>query len=251
MLRGAMTDDDEISPGGSKFVRHRRVESELRLGNDDAEAIDAIEAHVAKHIGRSTNVFHEMVSDLVHIDVHVIFPTPARNCYTLFTTGMSDRPMRVDDGVDAPRFAELTLSLPPDWSPGAVHSTDVSSPALWPVRLLKSLARMPHAYDTWIGFGHTIPNGDPPMPYAPGVEFSCALIVPPVNVPLDFLSLEVRKDKTVHFYAVVPLHESEMHFKLQNGTDALTDLFDDHSVTELLDPKRPPVTKYAKPPRRQ
>jgi hypothetical protein len=247
MLRRTMTrDEDERSAGGSKFLRHQRVDSEYRLGNDDTESSDAIEAHFAKHIGPSTNVFHEMLSDLVHIDVHVIHPTPARNFYTLLTTGMSDRPMRVEKGVDAPRFAELTLCLPPDWSPGAVNSTDMSSAALWPVRLLKSLARLPHAYDTWLGFGHTIPNGEPPLPYGPDTEFSCALIVPPVKVPLDFLSLEVRKDKTVHFYAVVPIYESEMQFKLENGTDALTELFDEGCVTELIDSKRPPVTKLVR-----
>lgn len=37
-------------------------------------------------------VWHELVSDLVHLDVHVAEPTPARPYYTVVTSGMSDRP---------------------------------------------------------------------------------------------------------------------------------------------------------------
>jgi hypothetical protein len=60
----------------------------------------------------------------------------------------------------------------------------------WPIRLLKGLGRLPHEYSTFLWYGHTIPNGDPPEPYAEGTNLCCALITPPVLAPDDFELLE-------------------------------------------------------------
>ena len=56
-----------------------------------------------------------MISDLVHIDVHWVQPTPKRPYHTLVTSGMSDKPMTVPAGAEHLRFAELMLCLPPEW----------------------------------------------------------------------------------------------------------------------------------------
>ena len=48
----------------------------------------------------------------------------------------------------------------------------------------------------------------------------------------------------INFYGVVPLYEDEMDFKLEKGTEALFDLFDEHEVTELVAPDRPSVVPH-------
>lgn len=60
---------------------------------------------------------------------------------------------------EVPRYAELVISLPPFWPLDEQSWRDERH--YWPVRLLKTLGRLPHEYDTWLGVGHTIPNGDP------------------------------------------------------------------------------------------
>jgi hypothetical protein len=45
----------------------------------------------------------------------------------------------------------------------------------------------------------------------------------------------------VFFWAAVPLYPQELQFKLENGMDALLDLFDTHRVTERIDVGRPSV----------
>jgi hypothetical protein len=110
----------------------------------------------------------------------------------------------------------------------------------WPARLLKFLGRLPHEYDTWLGTGHTVPNDDPPEPYAPNTRLSGALVAPPLLPPNEFDVL-VRPDGPINFYGVIALHRDEMELKLKKGADALGELLDGAGVTELVNPERPSV----------
>lgn len=208
--------------------------------------VNAIGEHVVKHVGPVTNVFHERVSDLVRVDLLVVGPHEGRPFTTLVTCGMSERPMRVplenpDDLALIPelRFAELFLALPPDWPMTPEAFQDEAH--FWPIRWLKRLARLPHQMDGWLGLGHTIPNGDPPRPFAANSGFAGWLIDEPVVLPRELLKLRVA-DRVINFYAAVPLYPAEMEFKLHNGGGALAQRLDRGKVSEVIDVKRPDVT---------
>lgn len=81
---------------------------------------------------------------------------------------------------------------------------------------------------------HTIPNGDPPRPFAGNTAMSGTIVLPPLTVGEEFHKLRVDDDKTIHFHALVPLYEDEMDLKLEKGAEALFDGFEKHHVTELL-----------------
>jgi glycerophosphoryl diester phosphodiesterase len=229
----------EVSGGGSEILRHQPREREFEPTGGDAELVEAVDAHLARHVGEPEEVFHELVSDLVHLDVHRVPPSDERPWTTLITSGMAERPMTVPDGLEDHRFAELTLALPPDWPLSMEAFGDETH--YWPLRLLKSLARLPHEYETYLYWGHTVPNGEPPEPYASNTELSCALILPPVLEPEEFARFKTSDGRTVHVYAVVPIHADEMQLKLDKGADTLMTLFDEHDITELLDPRRASV----------
>jgi hypothetical protein len=226
----------EESESGQPIYRYDKPEKDFELAMGDSENIDRITEHIECHIGTVKMVYHELVSDLVHIDIHMVEPTPQRNCYTLVTSGMSDRPMTVPEGCEELRFAELMISLPPDWPMGEEAWKDENY--YWPVRMLKFLARFPHGYDTWLGPMHTIPNGNPPAPFASNTKLCGAILLPGVTVPPGFHRLEAP-GKTILFHSVVPLHADEMDLKLKVGGEALFDGFDKHGVSEILDPARP------------
>jgi len=224
-------------PGGSDHPDDVSVAPAARWSS-----ITEIEAHFATHLGAPSFVWHELVSSEVHLDVHVVTPTDTKPYYTLITSGMSDRPMCVPLDLErrtALQFAELMLMLPEDWfvDPRSVEELD-DERKYWPIRLLKALARFPHEYRTWLGFGHTVPNGDPPAPFADDTQMCCALLVPPVRVPSAFYDLTLRDGREINVYAVVPLYAEELQLKLTHGTDALLERFDRAGVTELLDPCR-------------
>jgi hypothetical protein len=197
--------------------------------------LEQISAHIEAHLGPVATVFHEIISDTVHIDVHVVLPTDDSPYARLVTSGMSDLPMPVGDN-DVPRYLELVATLPGDWKLDQASFEDERW--YWPVRLLKQLARFPHKYRTWLGWGHSMPNGDPPEPYAPKTALCGVMLLPSVTVPEAFATLQIDAEKETHFLSIVPLYREEMDLKLRKGTDALLERFDKHGIDDTIDPRR-------------
>lgn len=228
-----------VSKGGSTMYEYKTTDKVIgteSLAGGNEIHLEAISAHIEKHIGKVDFVFHELISALVHIDVHIVYPTPARNFYTLVTSGMSDRPMNIPSPeVKDWEYGEVMLCLPPEWKIDEESLKDEKN--YWPIRMLKFIARFPHEYNSWVSFGHTIPNGNPPNPLADNVGFCGVLLDVPVTTGKEFPLLQLE-DKRILFYALIPLFEDEMNFKLQEGNDALLELFDQHNVTELVNVNR-------------
>jgi hypothetical protein len=234
---------DEMSPGGSEIYRHESQSQpdELQLSRGDPELISAVESHLDECFGEAERwVLHEVLSPTIHLDVHVVPPSEAFPFQRLVTSGMAELPMTVPEGFDGTRFAEMTIALPPDWSLDEESFEDES--VYWPIRLLKQLARLPHDYSTFLGYSHTIPNGDPPEPYAPDTRLCCALIAPPLVAPEGFGEVE-HEGRSLNVLGVLPLYEDEMKFKLKRGTEALFTLFDQAGLTDVVDVARPSVVR--------
>jgi hypothetical protein len=214
---------------------------------DDTDYVDAIVEHITKQVGPITNVFQEMHSDVVRIDLLVVGPQDDRQFTTLVTCGMSELPMRVplenpDDLALIPelRYAELLLALPPDWPLTPESFQDESN--YWPLRWLKRLARLPHQMDGWLALGHTVPNGDPPQPLGPNTVFAGWLIDEPVVLPRDLIKLRVGQ-RVINFYAAVPLYADEMDLKLKEGGGALGRRLDRAKVSEVVEVSRKSVAE--------
>jgi len=203
----------------------------------DERMTEAIGEHITRHVGPCEEVFHELVSDLVHIDVHIVRPSAEREYFTLVTSGMSSRPMNVPPGREGCEYSELVLCLPSDWH--VLEGDYEKEQYWWPFRLLKFLARLPHEEGCWAWAGTTVPNGDPPEPYDASVGYCCALIAAPILFGDDFLTLTLD-GRAVHFHSVLPLYREEMDAKLAGGLDALLDLWDEKApeICELVNPER-------------
>ncbi len=199
--------------------------------------LQQISDHIDRHLGPVDCVFHELVSDTVHIDVHIVKPTDAYPFIRLVTSGMSDLPMSTPPDADVPRHAELMITLPPDWKLDKESFEDERW--YWPVRLIKTLARLPHKYGTWLGWGHTVPNGDPAEPYAADVRFDGCILLPSISVPDGFHRLPIDAGKEIAFFAVVPLYKEELALKLRSGAEKLLERFDKKRIGDTIDPGRP------------
>jgi hypothetical protein len=231
---------EDVSPGGSEILRHEAGEHDFEPSAGDAVLIEAIDAHLTTAFGDDEGlVFHEVVSDLVHVDVHVAPPARERTWTTLVTSGMAERPMAVPEAIEDYRYAELVLAVPGELKTDAWALPD--GDGYWPVRVLNGLARLPHDFETFLYYGHTIPNGDPPEPYTEGTSLCCALIDVPQLTDPAFDELQLEDGRLVRFYGVYALHRNEMEFKLQAGTDALRERLAEAGVTELIDLDRESV----------
>lgn len=164
------------------------------------------------------------------VRVHVVRPNPRSGCVTLFTTGLSSRPMTVPEGAEDYRFAELFVQLPADWP---VELADLSgSEHGWPAAWLRVLAGVPRAEGTWLGGGgSTIASADPPVPFSPGLPFTVAWLVAERSL--------VREDaNAVQLYRFVPITTEEWKLVQRDGVAALGAAFDSAEVQMVVDPTR-------------
>ena len=236
-------DNDELekSKSGAPIYRYDSGRKRSRIVGGASESVELINAHIQQYVGEVSEVFHELVSDLVHIDINSVDPTQNRPYFTLITSGMSDIRMAAPDGFEEFGYAELMICLPSDWPLSGERIKDEKH--YWPMRILKYLARLPHAYDTWLWATHTIPNGDPPEPFAKNTKLSGVLVMYPSLMPEGFSRLKVSDQKELYFLSLLPIYKEEMDFKLDKGLDPLIDKLDKANVTELLDILRPNVCK--------
>jgi hypothetical protein len=104
---------------------------------------------------------------------------------------------------------------------------------------LRWLASFPHAYQTWLGGGHTIPNGDPPAPMWGSRVLNSALFMPTIVKPDNTLpeKLSVGGDP-VDFLWVVPLSQAECDLKLTKGYNSILDLFNRNRHPHIFNPDR-------------
>ncbi|MDO4880975.1 MAG: suppressor of fused domain protein [Capnocytophaga sp.] len=186
------------------------------------EERETLESYINTHFGKFENVFHELVSPDIHCDIYVIEPTAERNYYTLVTGGMGAYDMNIPENFVSSPNAELMIHLPPTWN---VKSEDEKD--YWPIRWLKILSRLPIEQNTFLGWGHTIPTGEP----LEGTNFSCLLLIATDdNTKEKDAEVTLPTGKKVQFYTLVPLYEQEMLYKLENDSGALLELFSENEI---------------------
>ncbi|HTS92008.1 MAG TPA: suppressor of fused domain protein [Stellaceae bacterium] len=230
---------DERSPSGSPIHRHRRENPELQPAEFGSPHGKQLEAHLTRFLGEASSVWHEIVSEFVHIDVHLYPPRTGRDFLVLVSHGMSRLPMTVPKEIPERRWGELMVCLPPEWP---LSDEDIREDRnYWPLRWIKTLAGLPHRYRTWLGPYHTIPNGDPPRAFAADTSLCCWLLVPPVILGEGFPKLALPGGETLYLYNLVPIHRSEMDFKLQHGSEKLVEQLWNARGLGVMDIARKPV----------
>ena len=232
----------EVTPGGSPIYRYEDQENRpFQLPEKMGLYAQEIERHFAALFpDQEHSVFHELLSDLVHIDVHVICPGEKCPFYVLYTTGMSDLPMTLPEEVQEPelyRRAELYLFLPGHWQLGKPgdSATDIPPAYYWPLQLIKFLARFPHEYKTWLGWGHTMPNGPGYAPLCDGTGMGGVVLTATGGIP----PLRTEDGATVNFYMVLPAYREEIEYKLRYGMEKLEERFTQGRVSLVWDMQRP------------
>ena len=168
------------------------------------------------------------LSPHIRVDLCVIAPTAERPYVTVVTCGMGVRPMPVPRGMQGFERAELVFMLPEGWD---IKGQDECS--YWPLRWLKLLARLPWNEESWLGWGHTVPNGEP---FAEDTQLSSILMLD-AYVPASgseeqnqeagevFNGFLLPNGQPVCFYQCFALYDEELDFQLEHGTQALLERF--------------------------
>ena len=141
------------APDGTSIIRHENVDTELGQIPGAAEFTQLRETAYERLFGRTLSVSHEVFPLMPHIDVYTYKRTQGdKEVYSLVTGGMSDLKMELPRQADedVPRRVELIFYC--------------SEPREDYIATLRQLAHFPHSSNSWLGHGHTMPNGNPPEP---------------------------------------------------------------------------------------
>lgn len=206
------------SKGGSRLIKYDEgaapkpeigfLEDSTQQNAEDRERI------YAELFGETDTVLHELLPLIPHIDVYRFPPNGDRDFFAYVTGGMSDLPMNAPPelGTDY-RRAELVF-----------YSTEDRD--AYP-ELLRRLAHFVHDNNTWLHWGHTMPNGQPPEPLFSTDSLDTLFFMPSIVHPDSTLGERLQiASEPVQLIWCVPITTAECQLKLDEGTDALYDLFD-------------------------
>lgn len=108
--------------------------------------------------GKITNIYHEKVSEHVHIDIVEVGPSKGADYYKLVSVGAGAYEMNIPwqlKGCHLER-AEVVMLLPKE---NKISLDDPES--IWPIIKMKEIIRTPIREDSWLGYGHTFGDGIP------------------------------------------------------------------------------------------
>ncbi len=230
-LNGAPDDDgDEDDPDGEMPEDEETGVPEVYT----EEEMEAIERHIQQYFGKFENVLHELSSPDIHVDICAVPPSQERDYYTLVTMGMGAHRMNVPEELAEYKLerAELAIALPGNWK--LKHEDLKNERWYWPIRLLKSLARLPINCGSWLGHGHTVENREP---FADNTKLCTAILISPQGTEDGSEVCTLPNGEEVNFYQVIPLYGDELDYKLAHDADALLDKMDD--ISFVVRPDRP------------
>ena len=222
-------DDDDDDPDGEASEDEEAGVPEVYT----EEEMEAVEGHIQQYFGDFENVFHELASPDIHVDICVVQPSAERDYYTLVTMGMGAHRMNVPEELAEYKLerAELAIALPKDWK---LKQEDMRDERwYWPIRLLKTLARLPIASDTWLGFGHTMDHEED---FAKDTKLCAAILTGPQGTEEGSEVCTLPGGEEVNFYQVIPLYRDELEYKLAHDADALLDKME--GVSFVVEPDR-------------
>ena len=226
---GGPDDDREDGPDGEAPQDEESSVPEVYT----EEELAAVEGHIQQYFGKFGHVFHELSSPDIHVDICVVPPSQERDYYTLVTMGMGAHRMNVPEALAEYKLerAELAIALPRNWK--LKHEDLKNERWYWPIRLLKTLARLPIASDTWLGFGHTMDNEED---FAENTKLCAAILTPPQGTEDGSEVCTLPSGEEVNFYQVLPLYRDELEYKLAHDADALLDKM--NGISFVAEPDR-------------
>ena len=179
---------------GAKTAAELSGQDPSRLRSLDDKHLDEVRVYVEGVFGTSEErSFRKIVTASFGIAVHVIKPKSPQGFLTLFTTGLSAKPMKVPPELAEHAFAELYMQLPGDWD---FQSSDPRYS--WPIQLLLDLAAYPAENDAYFAVPvTTIANGEPAKPLGPNVKFTASALL----ADEGFQRSKTWKDRASSWYA--------------------------------------------------
>ena len=197
--------------------------------NERIEIIKFIEENFGK-----VEEIYEIGYDNYYLDVAQINPTKEKPYYTIITLGMGEYKMYNQNNENFSSFAELMISLPPDWSLDDKNYT-------WAIDELIQLAYIPFTYFFAYEWGHLENNFEP---FSSNTKLSAVTLLYP-EMKKENSGLLKLENRNLQFYQIVPLYDEECTFALKNGMKNLLLLDVEKKISFVINMNREKVLEYS------
>lgn len=198
--------------------------------NERIEIIKFIE----ENFGRIEKIYQAVGYDDLYLDVAQINPTKEKPYYTLITLGMGEHKMYNQNNENFSSFAELIISLPPDWNLDDENYN-------WTIDELMHLAYIPFTFYFSYEWGHLENNFEP---FSSNTKLSALTILYP-EMKKENSGLLKLENRNLQFYQIVPLYDEEYTFALKNGMKNLLLLDVEKKISFVIDMNREKVLEYS------
>lgn len=198
--------------------------------NERIEIIKFIE----ENFGKIEEVYETGYSDF-SLDIAQINPTEKKPYYTLITLGMGEHKMYNQNNENFSSFAELMISLPPDWN---IDDDNYK----WVLNYLVNLAYIPFTFYFSYEWGHLENNIEP---FTNETKLSAVSILYP-EMKKENSELLKLENRNLQFYQIVPLYDEEYTFALKNGMKNLLLLDVEKKINFVVNMNREKVLEYSK-----
>jgi hypothetical protein len=212
--------------------------SDFREKQQFIEHYELVANHIANHFKDSDiNVFHEIPTLDIHLDVYHI--RPKNSVFEiLLTSGMSSIAMNVSEiekNSESYQFAELMTLIPKGIDFGRIHPSGTKYD--WIISMLKQSAKFPHFYDTWVGVGHTFQADEEMKPYSNDTNYCGCLVLPTMTFSKEFQTID-SPNGAINIYGLFPLYKEELDFKIKNGFNEFMNFLINNNAKEIIDFER-------------
>ena len=197
--------------------------------NERIEIIKFIEENFGK-----VEEIYEVGYGNFSLDVAQINPTKEKPYYTIITLGMGEHKMYNQNNENFSSFAELMISLPPDWNLDDKNYT-------WAIDELMHLAYIPFTFYFSYEWGHLENNFEP---FSSNTKLSAVTLLYP-EMKKENSGLLKLENRNLQFYQIVPLYDEECTFALKNGMKNLLLLDVEKKISFVIDMNREKVLEYS------
>lgn len=197
--------------------------------NERIEIIKFIEENFGK-----VEEIYEIGYDNYYLDVAQINPTKEKPYYTIITLGMGEYKMYNQNNENFSSFAELMISLPPDWNFDDKNYT-------WAIDELIQLTYIPFTYFFAYEWGHLENNFEP---FSSNTKLSAVTLLYP-KMKKENSGLLKLENRNLQFYQIVPLYDEEYTFALKNGMKNLLLLDVEKKISSVVNMNREKVLEYS------
>lgn len=210
-------------------------EESLKLFLYSEKEFEKVSAYIEQQYGECEGVLHEFASADINCDIVIVPPTDEQPFYKLVTEGAGAYKMKIPFSARSQASnnrAEYVVFLPKDWNLKSGKEEDY-----WPIRMLKTVSRLPIWTEDWLGSGHSVNLTEDGNPVAEDTKFnSCVLLDSKGkdNQIVEPLKLNFFGSKRVAFYQLYPLYQEELEYKLKISYKELLEKVGAENINNLI-----------------